>query len=67
MALDGLTVPYGTFDSCVETKEFTALAPGDIENKYYCTGLGEVRAHDIGSIDTGKSEDLVSVNGKTAP
>jgi hypothetical protein len=62
-----VTVPYGTFDNCLETREHTALAPGDIENKYYCPGLGEVLAHDIGTIDMGKREELVSVNGKTSP
>jgi hypothetical protein len=62
-----VTVPYGTFTGCVMTKEHTALAPGDVENKYYCAGLGEVLAHDIGTIDAGKREELVSINGRTAP
>ena len=62
-----VTVPYGTFANCIETKEHTALAPGDVENKYYCPGLGEVLAHDIGTIDSGKKEQLVSINGKTSP
>jgi hypothetical protein len=64
-----VTVPYGTFDNCVETREFTRLAPGDVENKYYCPnlGVGPVLSVDVGTIDAGKHEDLVSVNGKTAP
>jgi len=62
-----VTVPYGSFDGCVETKEYTALAPGDVENKYYCPGTGLVSSHDVGSIDTGKTEDLTSINGKTSP
>src|SRR6266851_10528229 len=62
---EAVTVPYGMFDNCIKTKEFTVLAPGDIENKYYCPQVGLVRSHDIGTIDTGKSEDLVSVDGKT--
>jgi len=62
-----VTVPYGTFTNCIMTKEHTALAPGDIENKYYCPHIGLMRSHDIGTIDTGKSEDLTSVNGKTMP
>ena len=62
-----VTVPYGTFSNCVMTKEYTALAPGDIENKYYCENVGLVRSHDIGTIDTGKTEDLTSVNGRTMP
>jgi len=62
-----ITVPYGSFDGCVETKEYTALAPGDVENKYYCPGTGLVSSHDIGTIDAGKTEDLTSVNGQTMP
>src|SRR5882724_8233711 len=62
-----VTVPYGSFDGCVETKETTALAPGDVENKYYCPGTGLVSSHDVGSIDAGKTEDLTSVNGQTMP
>jgi hypothetical protein len=56
-------VPFGSYDDCVETKEYTALAPGDIENKYYCPHVGLVRSHDVGSIDSGKYEDLVSIDG----
>jgi hypothetical protein len=62
-----VAVPYGTFSSCVMTKEHTALAPGDIENKYYCEKVGMVRAHDVGTIDAGNTEDLTSVNGRTMP
>jgi hypothetical protein len=68
VALDEkITVPYGTLAGCIKTKELSRLAPGDLENKYYCPGVfGPVRSVDVGSIDSGKSEDLVSVNGKTA-
>jgi hypothetical protein len=62
-----ITAPYGTFNNCVKTKEYTALSPGDVENKYYCANVGLVSSHDVGTIDTGKTEDLVSVNGKTMP
>jgi hypothetical protein len=62
-----VTVPFGTFMNCVKTREHTALAPGDVENKFYCPGVGEVLSLDIGSIDQGKREELVSVTGKAAP
>ncbi|HXK17662.1 MAG TPA: hypothetical protein VNG33_07660 [Polyangiaceae bacterium] len=62
-----VTVPYGSFDGCLETKEYTALAPGDVENKYYCPGPGLVSSHDVGTIDAGKTEDLTSINGQTMP
>jgi hypothetical protein len=36
------TVPYGSFNNCVETKEFTRLDPEDIEHKFYAPGVGQV-------------------------
>jgi hypothetical protein len=33
----------GHFTGCIETRETTALSPGDIEYKYYCPNLGLVR------------------------
>ena len=36
------TVPYGNFDNCVETKEFTRLDPKDIEHKFYAAGVGQL-------------------------
>ena len=63
-----ISVPFGSLDHCLMTKETTRLAPGDVENKYYCPGIfGPVSSVDIGMIDAGKREDLVSINGKTAP
>jgi len=35
-----VTVPYGTFNHCVKTKEFTKLEPGVIEYKYYAANVG---------------------------
>jgi hypothetical protein len=40
-------VPYGSFDNCVRTVEFTALEPGVKEAKIFCPGVGFVRAHDV--------------------
>ena len=62
-----LTVPFGSLDHCLMTKEYTRLAPGDLENKYYCAGtFGPVSSVDVGTIDSGKREDLLTINGKTA-
>ena len=36
------TVVYGHFTNCVKTKEFTRLAPGDVEFKLYAKGVGQV-------------------------
>ena len=50
----------------MKTKEYTALAPGDIENKYYCPGIGIVLSADVGTVDTGNREELAKVNGSQA-
>src|SRR5436190_4781065 len=35
-----VNVPYGIFNHCLKTKEFTNLEPGVIEYKYYATNVG---------------------------
>jgi hypothetical protein len=35
-------VPYGTFDGCLQTAEWTPLAPGAREFKFYAPGVGLV-------------------------
>jgi hypothetical protein len=35
-----VTVPYGTFDQVLETREWTPLQPGFFEKKYYVRGVG---------------------------
>ena len=35
-----VTVPYGSFDHVLETKEWTPLQPGFSERKYYVRGVG---------------------------
>jgi hypothetical protein len=34
------TVPYGSFENCLVTREWTPLEPGIEENKYYATDVG---------------------------
>jgi hypothetical protein len=34
--------PGSPFTGCLKTKEWSALSPGDVEQKYYCPGLGNV-------------------------
>jgi len=36
------SVPYGAFDGCLETKEWSPLEPGTVENKVYAAGAGLV-------------------------
>jgi len=35
-----VSVPFGDFEGCVETMEWTPLEPGDRAHKYYCAGVG---------------------------
>jgi hypothetical protein len=66
LALDEtVTVPYGTFQHCVETKDYTALEPGKAENKWYCAGVGNVLTIDLVTVGTAPREELVSVDGAT--
>lgn len=65
-----VTIPYksgdasdGTYSDCLETKNFTDLEPGSVEQKVYCAGIGEVRSEEIKAVG-GKVEQLVSVTHK---
>ena len=43
-----VTVPYGTFQSCLKTYDTTPLDPDAREHKYYCPGVGaEILAVDL--------------------
>jgi hypothetical protein len=47
-----VTVPYGTFDEVLETKEWTPLQPGLSEKKYYVRGVGPLgNPRDQGLLD----------------
>jgi hypothetical protein len=39
---ESATVPYGSFDSVLETREWTPLEPSYDEHKYYAAGVGQV-------------------------
>jgi hypothetical protein len=47
-----VTVPYGSFDHALETKEYTPLQPGFSERKYYVRGVGPLgNPNDIALLD----------------
>ena len=56
-----ITVPYGTFSNVLKTKDFSALEPDIVENKYYAQNIGEIKAMNV----KGESEvqSLVQING----
>lgn len=39
---ESVTVPYGSFDNCLKTKDWTPLEPDFVEHKYYAPGVGVV-------------------------
>src|SRR5262249_6971462 len=56
---ESATVPYGSFQNCLKTKEFSDLEPGIVENKVYCSNVGQVLATTVqGGSDF---EKLVSI------
>jgi hypothetical protein len=54
-----VSVPYGSFDNCLRTREFSSLEPDTIERKYYAPGVGLVLETDP---ETGERNELVSVS-----
>lgn len=54
-----ITVPYGTFENCLQIAEWNLLEPGIIEHKFYAPGIGLLRAIAV----EGESgfEDLISI------
>ena len=55
---DTTTVPYGSFDHCLETEESSSLAPGDVEHKFYAVGVGNLLTIDL---ETGERSELVQI------
>lgn len=52
-----VTVPFGTFDNCVETEDTTPLEPNVVEHKYYARNTGPVLRT---TASGGGREELVS-------
>jgi hypothetical protein len=42
-ASESVTVPFGSFDNVVQTRDFTPLEPGLEEHKYYAAGIGLIK------------------------
>ncbi len=58
---ESATVPYGSFDDLLLTKDWTPLEPGFVEDNYYAGGVGLV----LEVVVKGSSErvELVAVKG----
>ncbi len=48
---ESVTVPYGSFDHVLKTKEWTPLEPGLVEHKYYAAGVGQVYGGGLELVD----------------
>jgi hypothetical protein len=48
---ESLTVPYGSFDDVLVTKEWTPLEPSYHEHKYYARGVGQVYGGGLELVD----------------
>jgi hypothetical protein len=58
-----VSVPYGSFDHALQTKEWTPLEPGVVDNKYYAAGIGEVEAVNVQGGDELMQLDSVTRGG----
>jgi hypothetical protein len=56
---ESITVPYGSFDHCVMTKDFSEIEPDVVEHKYWCSGVGTVESETV--VGAPEHEALVSV------
>jgi hypothetical protein len=54
-----VTVPFGTFTSCLQTKDVNLLEPTQDEDKYYCTNVGGVTLEV--AIDSGERTELIDL------
>jgi hypothetical protein len=54
-----VAVPYGSYNGCLETKEWTTLEPGVVEYKFYATGVGMLKAMMV--VGGNDRSELVSV------
>ena len=53
---ESVTVPFGTFENCLETRDFTPLEPTIEEFKFYAEGVGQVL-----TLEDGERLELISV------
>jgi hypothetical protein len=59
-----VTVPFGTFTNCLQTRDFSTLEPELNEFKYYCTSVGAVTLEVV--IDSGERVELIDSNAGEA-
>lgn len=55
---ESVTVPAGSFDHCLKTKETEAIDPSALENKFYAAGVGNILTNDL---VTGETLPLIMI------
>ena len=55
-----ITVPFGTFNNCLQTLDYTPLEPSVKEHKYYCPSVGQVAL--VVDQDGNTREELIAVD-----
>lgn len=55
---ESVTVPAGSYNNCLKTKETEAIDPSALENKFYATGVGNILTNDL---VTGETLPLVQI------
>jgi len=55
---ESVTVPFGTFDHCLQSEETTPLEPDLLEDKFFAPGVGNVLAVDT---NTGERTELIAI------
>ncbi|MFM9948548.1 MAG: hypothetical protein ACKV1O_11475 [Saprospiraceae bacterium] len=53
-----VVTPFGTFNNCIKTRDWTELEPDAVENKFYAPGIGLVKAVNL---EDGDEEVLVGI------
>jgi hypothetical protein len=48
---ESVSVPFGDFEDCIQTREYTPLEPDLNEYKYYCKGIGMALEVDVATGD----------------
>ena len=56
---ESVCVVYGCFANVVEAEEFSPLEPGVVEDKYYASGVGEIKA--VTAQDSSQQSELLDV------
>ena len=55
---EDVSVPFGDFEDCLQTADFTPIEPGNLEWKFYAPGIGLVLEMDP---ESGEALELVDV------